>query len=207
MSVMVSSLLFSLLCVLCVVVVQAADENDCFSYLDRNDLFHDEQACGRKHCCGECSRRYCCSEKKYQLNQELCPERSLSLTKSKIAVIVGSTIGTIVLVTLCVSVMICCIAPCCLCYKKCRKRPDQRQIIVINSNPSQQPPHPGYQAVPAGPPMPTAPPPSYQEIINPTDFPVPSGHPLKRLSQPCAPPPYSDNPQPPPFNPSYYPNS
>uniref|UniRef100_A0A3Q0STJ7 Shisa N-terminal domain-containing protein n=1 Tax=Amphilophus citrinellus TaxID=61819 RepID=A0A3Q0STJ7_AMPCI len=145
-------------------------ENDCFSYLERNDLFHDEQACGRKYCCGECSRRYCCSEKKYQLNQELCPESSFFFRK--IAVILGSTIGTIVLVTLCVSVMICCIAPCCLCYKKCLKRPDQRQIsklatvqsIVINSNPSQQPPHPGYQAVPAGPPMPTAPPPSYQEI-------------------------------------------
>lgn len=41
--------------------------------------------------------------------------------KNKLPTVLGSTLGTIFPLILIVGVIICCVAPCCFCYKKCRK--------------------------------------------------------------------------------------
>uniref|UniRef100_A0A3P9DUR0 Protein shisa-5 n=2 Tax=Maylandia zebra TaxID=106582 RepID=A0A3P9DUR0_9CICH len=204
MSLIVSSVLPCLVCLLCVFLVPAESDDLCHSYVDMFGVSHDAEKCS-KYCCGTCNRRHCCKDKPKQLNQEFCSGSFQST--SQIGLIVGIVVGSLILL-LCVVLIICCLAPCCLCYMKCQKRPTQRQIIVINSNTPQQPPHPGYQAVPSGPPMPTAPPPSYQESTNPTHPVLFTGepmYPLQPASQATAPPPYSEDAQPAPYNPSHNP--
>uniref|UniRef100_A0A3Q1JSL4 Shisa N-terminal domain-containing protein n=1 Tax=Anabas testudineus TaxID=64144 RepID=A0A3Q1JSL4_ANATE len=131
-----------------------------------------------RYCCGDCNKRYCCSEKKYRLTQEQqdsCPVRSI--------------FGCIVALIPCVALIICCVTPCCLIHKKCQERPVITTVIGAPLQPptpsGHQPSHPGYQPEPVQPgfgdyPMPSAPPPSYQEATDPANFPAPftRGHPM-----------------------------
>lgn len=146
-----------------------------------------------------------------------------SINKSRhIALIVGSVIGSLVPIIFCISLIICCVAPCCLCYKKCRKRRNQRQIAVITtvntlhpvSPTGYQPSYPsGYHFVPTyeGPSIPTAPPPSYLESTNPaySTGVFSHGQPMymhQPSSEPHAELPHLDELIQPPYNPSYGPN-
>ncbi|XP_070758859.1 protein shisa-5-like [Enoplosus armatus] len=227
---MVSSVLSSLVCVLCVILLPAVWADYCSSYWDTDDFYHDTQQCVTQYCCGSCNKKYCCSETKYSLTeeeQEHCPERPYIQKRSRIAIILGSILGSVLPIVLCVGLIICCVAPCCLFYKKCRKRRNQRSRAVRNTTtvvnvPQQplpasgyQPSYPGYQPVPVqpghgGPPVPTAPPPSYLEATDPAHSPVAfsPGHPMYPFpSQPYAPPPHLGELAQPPYNPSYGPKS
>ncbi|CAG5979553.1 unnamed protein product [Menidia menidia] len=212
---MVSGAFSSILCVFCLALAQAAWADSCSSYWDEDNDFHEAQQCSA-FCCGYCAKRYCCSEKKYrftQEKQERCPGSTNNKFKN-IGIIVGSIIGSIVPIIVCATLIICCVAPCCFCYKKFRKRRSQRQIVVINSagNTPQQPTspfaylpsYPGYQPVAEteGTCVPSAPPPFYMESTNQAQ-PVYAHHPS---SQPNAPPSHLDELLPPPYNPTYGPN-
>ncbi|XP_026203326.1 protein shisa-5-like [Anabas testudineus] len=196
----VSSVL-STLVILCLSLLPAESglTYTCSSYWDHDDFYHDTQKCGSQYCCGDCNKRYCCSEKKYRLTQEQqdsCPVRPGNQSKfSSIAIILGAIFGCIVALIPCVALIICCVTPCCLIHKKCQERRNQRNQTVITTvigaplqppTPSgHQPSHPGYQPEPVQPgfgdyPMPSAPPPSYQEATDPANFPAPftRGHPM-----------------------------
>lgn len=97
MSLIVSSVLPCLVCLLCVFLVpaesgefllwylfhQACDligvfyprscltDDLCLSYVDTYGVSHDAEKCS-KYCCGSCNLRYCCKDKPKQLNQESC---------------------------------------------------------------------------------------------------------------------------------------
>ncbi|XP_069008153.1 protein shisa-5-like [Embiotoca jacksoni] len=200
-AVMVSSVLPSIVYVLCVVMVPAVWADYCHTYWDTDGVFHDTQQCGRKYCCGDCSKKYCCSDKKYHLTQEKqesCPGRPVYekqvRNKSSNFIILVSIVVSIIPTFICVAAIICCVAPC--CYKKCRNGRNPRHITVINSNPAvngpqqllsppgyqpsylgHQPSYPGYQLVPGhgGPSFPTAPPLPYVESINLAPFPAAFG--------------------------------
>ncbi|XP_070693394.1 protein shisa-5-like [Pempheris klunzingeri] len=228
-AVMVSSALYSLVCVVCVVLLPAVWADDCSSYRDADGYYHDSQQClSPEFCCGNCNQKFCCTEKKYSLTQESCPgSMSGYAKKTSTAVILGSIFGSIFLIILCI-VIVCCVAPCCLFYKKCRKGRSQRHQIVDVRNtttavyaPQQplspsghQPSYPGYQPVPVqrgyggyeGPPIPTAPPPSYMEATDPALSPVAfsPGYPMALFpNQPYAPSTHLDELAQPPYNPSY----
>ncbi|XP_041801292.1 leucine-rich repeat extensin-like protein 5 [Chelmon rostratus] len=143
--------------------------------------------------------------------------------QSSIVILLGSILGSVFPIILCVALIICCVAPCCLFYKKCRKGRNRRHQSVTNTttvvNVPMQPLspsgyQPGYQPVPVqpgygGPPFPTAPPPSYLEATDPARSPAAfsSGQPMYPLpGQPYGPPPHLDECEQPPYNPSYGPN-
>ncbi|XP_041836539.1 protein shisa-5-like [Melanotaenia boesemani] len=213
---MVSGILPNVLCIWCIVVVPAVWADDCNSYWDMNDNYHDVQSC-YMYCCGNCNDRYCCSDKKNSLTQEKqdgCPG-SVNNKSKNIALIMGNVIGALILIIICVTVITCCMVPCCLCYKKCRKTHNQRQIAMITTVNTPQPTvsPTGYQSVPRheGPPMPTAPPPSYLESTNPapSTFVFSQGQPMytgQASSEPHSELPHSDALVQPPYNPSYGPN-
>ncbi|KAM9408763.1 uncharacterized protein KZ484_001151 [Pholidichthys leucotaenia] len=218
---MATGVLSSLQYVLFVVILPVMLADHCPSYWDSYGDFHNVQHCGSMYCCGDCSKPYCCYDKAKQLtpkNLESCPGRDPHKKGSSTAMIVGIVLGTILLVLPCVGLIICCLAPCCYCYKKFRKRRNQAHISVINtanvvsvpsqpSHPSQplHPSYPGYQSVPAGPPIPTAPPLLYTASTNPPLDPVVfvHGQPVHPSDQPSLPPPHTDETVQLPYNPSY----
>ncbi|KAE8298380.1 Protein shisa-4 Transmembrane protein 58 Precursor [Larimichthys crocea] len=220
---MVSSVLSSLVCVFCVILLPAVTGDYCNSYWDKQGQYHEDQQCFiSSFCCGDCYNKYCCSEKKHRLTEEKqdrCTE-GYSSARKKIPMILGSVLGSIVPIIFCVCLIICCVAPCCFCYKKCRKgqRQTVRNGVTVVNAPQQlpspsgyQPAHPVYQPVPVHPgygglPNPTAPPPSYMEATNPAYSPVAfnQGQPMYPMpSQPYAPP--NEFVQL-PYNPAYGPN-
>ncbi|XP_013768099.1 protein shisa-4-like [Pundamilia nyererei] len=173
---MPSSILSSLVCVLCVVVVPAAWADHCHSYWDTNGVFHDTQEC-EKYCCGDCRTKYCCSDIKYNFTeekQELCFRRSARVKRSYHVEYVG--IGVPIPILVCMGLIICCVTRCCCC--RCRtskKKNPRREIIMLTTV---------YQPVPAATPMLTTPPPSYQESAPFTQLqPMDS---FQRVSEPSA---------------------
>ncbi|XP_049894342.1 protein shisa-4-like [Epinephelus moara] len=176
MAVMVSRVLFCLVCVLCSLLIQTVWAEICTSYVDTNGNQHRGQQCGNYYCCGNCYQRSCCSDRSYRISQEdqqRCSKGS-GHGKSKLGTLLGSILGSIFPIILCVGVVICCMAPCCLFYKKCRKgrsRGSQAPPTMISGPQLPFPPsnnypsHPGgYHSVPGQPgfgglPNPSAPPP------------------------------------------------
>ncbi|XP_038551516.1 protein shisa-4-like [Micropterus salmoides] len=193
----------------CVILLPAVWAGYCSSYWDTDGFFYETQQCRTEFCCGRCNNKYCCSEKKYHLTleqQEAC--LASNPKKSNLAVLLGSILGCVIPIVLCVALVICFVAPCCLLYKKFRKGPDQRNRTVRNSttvvNSAQQPLSPfGYQP---GYEVPTAPPPSYLEAtaLDHTQAAFTPGHHF--LSQPYALPQHPGGPAQLPYNPSYGPN-
>lgn len=129
-------------------------DESCLSFVDTYGVTHDAEKCN-KYCCGTCNLRYCCKDKPKQLNQESCSGslarcglvfnlffvmqmwveikaffHYFNCSTSQIGLIVGIAVGSLILL-LCVVLIICCLAPCCLCYMKCRKRPTERQISKL----------------------------------------------------------------------------
>lgn len=219
---MMSRVLSSPVCVLGVILLPAVWAVTCSSYRDENGRYHASQTCYTLYCCGSCNKIYCCDEMSYRMtsyNQEMCSHRPKTLDKKKnIFLILGSILGSIFPLIFCVGLIVCCVAPCCLCYKKCRKRQrSQTSAMTVINVPQQphspsgyQPSYPGYQPVPVhplpgGPPIPIAPPP-YSEANDPLYPPgaFSQGQPMYPFpGQPYAPPPHSHELQPLPFNPSY----
>nr|XP_046239244.1 protein shisa-5-like isoform X2 [Scatophagus argus] len=226
---MVSRTLSALVCVSSVILLPAVWADECSSYWDTDGFYHETQQCVSQYCCGDCNNRYCCNEKKYRLTQEKqesCPGGVSLGQKRKIAILLGSILGSIIPIIVCVGLIICCVAPCCLFYKKCRKGRNQRHqpgtttTTAVYAAPQQplspsgyQPSYPGYQPVPVQPgyggsPDPTAPPPSYLEATNPghSSAAFSPGHPMYPLPSQAWPPPHSDELAQPPYNPAYGPN-
>uniref|UniRef100_A0A3Q3M6K4 Integrin, alpha 7 n=1 Tax=Mastacembelus armatus TaxID=205130 RepID=A0A3Q3M6K4_9TELE len=84
MAVMVSSVLSSLTCVLCVILLPAVWADYCTSYWHKDNFYHDTQQCGDWYCCGGCDNKYCCHEEKYRITletQKSCPARLSSENK------------------------------------------------------------------------------------------------------------------------------
>uniref|UniRef100_A0A3Q3QHS8 Shisa N-terminal domain-containing protein n=1 Tax=Monopterus albus TaxID=43700 RepID=A0A3Q3QHS8_MONAL len=224
MVVTVLRVLSSLVCVLCVILLPAVwgrKTDYCSSYWDQDGFFYDTIDCGFEYCCGDCNKKYCCSEKKYQITQEQ-QKGCAAGPKVNISMILGIIFGCVVPIIFCVALVICCVAPCCLLYKRCKERRNPRPHTVISTTavvgvPQQPLPpsghqlsYPGYQPVPVqpgyeDPSHATAPPPSYLEAIDPAHFPGPftQGHPTQPLGPPHAPSPHLEELAQPPYNPSY----
>uniref|UniRef100_A0A3Q1FZJ2 Shisa N-terminal domain-containing protein n=1 Tax=Acanthochromis polyacanthus TaxID=80966 RepID=A0A3Q1FZJ2_9TELE len=98
----------------------------CTSYTDRSGVSHRTQQCTMSYCCGDCAYKYCCKNQAQRLTQsqqERCSSRTgvNSNKTNRLGVLLGSILGSVFPIILCVGLIICCVAPCCLCYKKCRK--------------------------------------------------------------------------------------
>ncbi|XP_023140406.2 protein shisa-4-like [Amphiprion ocellaris] len=220
MAVMNSNVLSSLVCILCVVVVPAVWAEYCTSYTDWNGVSHRTQQCSMSYyCCGDCTYKYCCRDQTQRITQsqqERCSSRpGVNTNKTnRPGVLLGSILGSVFPIILCVGLIICCVAPCCLCYKKCRKGGNRTHTVVQppvqpHSPGGYQPDYPGYHPVPGfGDPMPPAPPP-YSNPGYPHPAPYNPGMPMYPLNphQVYAEPPQSDEHVQPPYNPSYDPNS
>ncbi|XP_071400634.1 protein shisa-5-like [Centroberyx affinis] len=149
---MVSGVLSSLVCALFVTLLPAVSADYCTRYLSTSSDFHDVQQCGPDYCCGTCNKKYCCTDARFHLSQDKqdrCTE-SYGITKGKrIALLVGSILGTVFPIIICVCLIICCVSPCCFLYKKCQRRRSRRPQTVINTtvvNAPQQPSAPsGHQ--------------------------------------------------------------
>ncbi|XP_034388363.1 protein shisa-5-like [Cyclopterus lumpus] len=184
--------------VLCLILLPAVWADNCSDYEGSNGYHHQDQQCGSQYCCGNCERKYCCSNKTQRLSQEeehKCSGSSSDLgTKSLFAKRLGSVIGRILPFML----IICCVAPCCFFFKKCRIGRNQSPQIVMTSYtpavhnlPEQslslygyQPAYRGYQLVPS---QPGYGPPPYMETNAFT-----AGIPIVSFpGQPYAPPPVS----------------
>ncbi|XP_054472208.1 LOW QUALITY PROTEIN: protein shisa-5-like [Anoplopoma fimbria] len=227
---MVPGVLSGLVCVLCLILLPAVWADDCSSFEDRDGYHHKAQQCGNEYCCGNCKNKYCCSERIYHLSQteqqdcygKVCSYLRPVFKENRIALLLGSILGTILPIAFCVCLIICCVAPCCLFFKKCRKGRNQHPrattaLVNLPQHPpyqpaGYQPTYPGYQPVPAQPgygslPIPTAPPP-YMETEDPAHLPVafPAGVPMGPFpGKPYALPPHPDAPL--AYNPAYVPNS
>ncbi|XP_036958090.1 protein shisa-4-like isoform X2 [Acanthopagrus latus] len=193
----------------------------CNRYQDTSGDYYDSQQCYSQYCCGYCTQRYCCADQRYRLAQDRCSQGTNQGGKNKLPTVLGSTLGTIFPLILIVGVIICCVAPCCFCYKKCRKGGNRGRQPVIGPGPMHphspsggyQPAYPGFQPGPAQPgfggmPNPGAPPPSYfnnDPGYNPAAF--GPAQPMYPFGQLFATPPDSDETVQPPFNPAYDPNS
>ncbi|XP_034546903.1 cuticle collagen 2C-like [Notolabrus celidotus] len=112
------------------------------------------------YCCGTCTQMGCCSDRRYRISkedQEACYGGSTSDKRNKLSTLLGSILGSVLPVLLCVGLVICCVAPCCLFYKKCRKGRNQNaghpNVINLPQRPHNpaQPTNPGYQPVPVQP--------------------------------------------------------
>ncbi|XP_077386292.1 protein shisa-5-like [Festucalex cinctus] len=171
-AVMVSPVLSIFVFVSCVIFLPATWAEDCSSYWDDSGVRRDGHECGNMFCCGTCGKKYCCAEKTRQLTQELCDDWPRFEKHSRPVILLGSILGAVIPIIFCVGLITCFVAPCCLLYKKCRKRNSrQRQNVTSTfvaaphqpaSPPQHQPSHPGYQPVPVpphygGPTVPTAP--------------------------------------------------
>ncbi|XP_028303062.1 protein shisa-4-like isoform X1 [Gouania willdenowi] len=227
-----SGVLLCLVCVLSVVEVPAIRADFCSSYSDYSGDYHDTKQCGLMYCCGDCSDRYCCSDKSKELSysqQKKCPDSPTHSKMSRVPLIIGGVLGALLPAIFCVTLIICCVAPCCICYKLCRKRRRPQTTVLTNivtipqqpvapsdsfpeyprepSYPGCQPTYPGYQPVPQyGPSFPSAPPPSYTESTAQTHNSNQPMHPLQPPSLPQAPPSKSGDHGQLPYNPSYLPN-
>ncbi|CAJ1050450.1 protein shisa-4-like [Xyrichtys novacula] len=203
---MVSRSLSIFVGVLCVILLPAVFADYCTDYVDSNGYYHDQQNCGSYYCCGNCYQMACCKDRTYRISsdeQRLCGGGGggggggSNSKKSKLATLLGSILGSILPVLLCVGLAICCLAPCCFLYKKCRKgRGRGPAVIHVPQQPHHpgQPSGPGYNPVPVQPGFgggPSGPPPYFDG--NPGAF---------SPGQPMYPLP---NPQP-PYNPAYNPN-
>ncbi|XP_042354492.1 protein shisa-4-like isoform X2 [Plectropomus leopardus] len=221
---MVSRVLSTLVCVLCVILLPAAWADTCSAYMDRDGYKHKNQQCGEYFCCGDCHTRSCCNSIRHRLTQE-AQQRcgaggSSGIAKSKLGTLLGSILGSLFPIIICVGLVICCMAPCCLLYKKCRKgRSRGSQIVTgptsVISGPQQPfapsfPSNPGYQPVPGQPgfgglPNPSAPPPhmgSYGPAPQPGGF-GPEVPVVNFIGPSFAQPPTSHEHSPPPYNPAY----
>ncbi|KAJ0068456.1 hypothetical protein NL108_008407 [Boleophthalmus pectinirostris] len=96
--------------------------------------------------------------------------------------LIGAVCGSIFQIVLCVGVISGCVSLCCWCHKRCRRRRPQNGVNVIYV-PAPVPPEgyqlslPNYYSAPVsppniGPPLPTTPPPSYQEATSPGLYPL-----------------------------------
>ncbi|XP_075881429.1 protein shisa-5-like [Nelusetta ayraudi] len=212
---MVSSVVALLVCASSVSLIPSVWADSCQSYTSLFGEYHPLDFCFLKHCCGSCSHRYCCNNDLLKLSkgaQELCPEWPRFEKKMNSIRIVAIIFGAVIPILICVGLLVCFVAPCCLFYKKCRTPRHQGQVVgtvttVVNT-PLQpgtpygyQPSYPGYQAVPVHPGPgglhnPVAPLP-YMGSSGPMQPPYPCqayGPPPNELSQP-------------PFNPTYDPRS
>uniref|UniRef100_A0A8C4GNN2 Shisa N-terminal domain-containing protein n=1 Tax=Dicentrarchus labrax TaxID=13489 RepID=A0A8C4GNN2_DICLA len=130
----------------------------CSSYWDTDGQYHDDQQCSQ-YCCGNCNQKYCCNENKYRLTQgkqDRCSGRCASLSMIQRLRHVQDIIGS-------------------LFSNQTQSLTLPSAVATIVNLPQQptspsgyQPSYPGYQPVPVqpgyvGPPIPTAPPPSYME--------------------------------------------
>ncbi|KAM9361653.1 uncharacterized protein ABDE67_022710 [Symphorus nematophorus] len=217
---MVSRVLSSLVCVLCVILLPAVWAEYCKSYTDGYGQYHNTQNCGSQYCCGYCNHKQCCRDQRYRLNQDRCPGGTGSKDKKKsLPALLGSILGSILPIALCVGLVICCVAPCCFCYKKCRKGGNRSHPPMMDApmqplSPSgYQPGFPGYQpAQPGfGGGLPNPAPPPYMDNHNPglPGVPYGPGQPMYPMlpGQLFAEPPQSDELEQPPYNPSYDPDS
>uniref|UniRef100_A0A3P8S7Z6 Shisa N-terminal domain-containing protein n=1 Tax=Amphiprion percula TaxID=161767 RepID=A0A3P8S7Z6_AMPPE len=118
--------------------------------------------CMSYYCCGDCTYKYCCRDQTQRITQsqqEPCFNQDTLI------------LGSVFPIILCVGLIICCVAPCCLCYKKCRKGGNRTHTVVQpavqpHSPGGYQPDYPGYHPVPGfGDPMPPAPPP-YSKLFH-----------------------------------------
>ncbi|KAF4097510.1 protein shisa-5-like [Onychostoma macrolepis] len=140
-------------------------------------------------CCGTCDENYCCSDPQKILTIEDCLFKGLKFSpkfspqNDAVPIVIGvSTLGAIIIIVL---FLICWICPCCYLYKKFRNPgPVTTTTTVVTRQYLPQPSaviqggqYLSYQALPntlpcGGQPMPTGPPPSYQEAVGPGN-PVP----------------------------------
>ncbi|XP_008318823.1 protein shisa-5-like [Cynoglossus semilaevis] len=186
---MASTALSCLLCVLCVLLFPPLGGAACGSFWDKYGNL--------------------------QFNEDCFFSYNYNSQGPGVAVLVGSIIGCILLVLVCVMPILCFLCPCCLLYKVCRKKRNRTQQValtttnVVNHHGQPvpyQPSHPGYQPVPivhgyGGVPAPTAQPQFHME----NDSSLPPPLPLGPGGVPYpSPPPYSEYQQP-PYNPSYDP--
>ncbi|XP_029908034.1 protein shisa-5-like [Myripristis murdjan] len=213
------------LALLCVTLFPSISADYCTSYWDRNGQYHDLKQCGFDYCCGNCYQKYCCSDSSYRLTadeQRRCPERPVHGGGKSFFTILGSVLGSVFPVITCVGIVICCLCPCCLLYKKCRKRGSRgHQTVVINPPP--QPPTPSGYPQPyygdqypdfrllqlqAGPGATAPPPPPYLEDSPPGSSAVPVPYDQIALAQGQPEYPSQSDFAQPPYNPSFigYPN-
>ncbi|XP_065810762.1 protein shisa-4-like [Labrus bergylta] len=215
MAVMVSGVWSSLVVVLCGILLPAVFAEYCSSFTGTNGYYYEKQQCDNHYCCGTCSQMYCCDDRSYRITQDeqyYCTGSTSNNDKrSKLATLLGSILGSVLPVLLCVGLVICCVAPCCLFYKKCRKRNNQRQpnatVIHTPQQPNSPSRQPGYQPVPVQPgfggmPNPNAPPPYYGGNPAPPSAPFSPGQPMYPI-QPNIPPAYPGLFTQPAYNPSH----
>ncbi|XP_041639532.1 protein shisa-5-like [Cheilinus undulatus] len=179
---------------------------NCNSYTDSYGNYYDTQHCMGAYCCGTCNQRSCCTNRQYRLSekdQRLCDNSYASDGRSKLATLLGSILGTILPILLCVGLVICCVAPCCLFYKKCRKgrsrTPTGPTVIHMPQQPNHPSINPGYQPVPVQPGMGGLPNPSGPPPYNPGSAAFTPGQPMYPLVPPAQPGGFSQ----PPYNPAY----
>ncbi|XP_061687855.1 protein shisa-5-like [Syngnathoides biaculeatus] len=165
---MVSGLsVFFLLALLCATLTTCVSlgDNDCLPYTDAGGMYHHSERCLEKFCCGSCTAKHCCNMNYFRFTKESQEDCVYDMFVGTTPVL-GSVIGTIVLVV--VVLISCCVCPCCCLYKMCRKpRPviaTTTHTTVVSTNPQhypQQPtmslgqpqpyqgaPYPAYQPVP-----------------------------------------------------------
>ncbi|TNN82178.1 hypothetical protein EYF80_007546 [Liparis tanakae] len=177
----------------------------CGGYEGSNGYRQEAQDCGSQYCCGNCERKYCCSNITQHLSQEVnCSGSTSDLGTTRL---LGNRLGSIMGRILPIVLVICCVAPCCFFFKKCRIGDNQSssQIMLTSYTPvgenvpeqslshpyGYQPAYRGYQRVPAEPhyesrPTLAAPPPYTESTAFLAEVPV-----VAFSGQPYAPSPHS----------------
>uniref|UniRef100_A0A3P8S7E5 Shisa N-terminal domain-containing protein n=1 Tax=Amphiprion percula TaxID=161767 RepID=A0A3P8S7E5_AMPPE len=131
----------------------------CTSYTDWNGVSHRTQQCSMSYyCCGDCTYKYCCRDQTQRITQSQ-QERSCFNQDTLI-------LGSVFPIILCVGLIICCVAPCCLCYKKCRKG-GNRTHTGNPGYPHPAPYNPGMPMYPLNPHQVYAEPPQSDEHVQP----------------------------------------
>ncbi|KAM9813411.1 protein shisa-4-like [Neosynchiropus ocellatus] len=192
---MATALRTSVVALLCLGFVSALsaddpDDEECLSYTDSYNVFHNSQRCLGGYCCGTCESRYCCYDRYKSLSeddQNNCgtyerPPNGGNKINSTLPIAL-SVSGCIIVIL----IIICCfVCPCCVIYKRCRKpqpviatthttvttaRPYYPQQASAVPSPAQGGQYPTYHHMPVQPGMgmypgqqpSRGPPPSYQE--------------------------------------------